>query len=147
MTTIAANRDMMASDSLCDDEGMKSYHPKLFVVKGHVIGFAGEYCDGLKFVEWYKDRRRTLELTETCALVLTPRGLFLYEDATPQKIESPYYAIGSGKREAMAAMYLGYSPAEAIEVSKVFDVNTGGDIMRASRKTGQIIKHKPRITD
>lgn len=147
MTTIAANQYMMASDSLCDDEGMKAYNTKLFVVKGHIIGFAGSYCNGLKFVHWYGDRRRTLDLDETSALVLTPQGLFLYEDSTPQKVEGPFYAIGTGKREAMAAMYLGCSPAKAVEVSSTFDVNTGGDILYATHTGKQIIKYTPDVTN
>lgn len=44
------------------------------------------------------------------------------------KINRPYHAIGSGRDFALAAMRLGKSPREAVELSAEFDVYTGGEI-------------------
>lgn len=40
-----------------------------------------------------------------------------------------YFAVGSGRHFAMAAMYMGKTAKEAVAVAAHFDINTGGDII------------------
>lgn len=40
-----------------------------------------------------------------------------------------HFAIGSGRDFAMAAMHLGKTAKEAVEIAMHFDINTGGDII------------------
>jgi ATP-dependent protease HslVU (ClpYQ) peptidase subunit len=45
----------------------------------------------------------------------------------------PPYAIGSGWREAVAALRAGASPAMAVKIAATIDVYTGGKITSYSR--------------
>jgi len=55
------------------------------------------------------------------------------------EITDSFDAIGSGRKYALASMYLGASPAEAVKVAKKFDDGTGGNVIsvRLSGKKGK----------
>lgn len=135
MTTIAANLKGIASDSLADDSGTRSYVPKIYEVNGHYIGIAGDYCYGLEFIRWYSNQATHLNLPDHAdiqALVVAPEGIFVYENETKQQIldkmnrPAKYWAIGSGQQPALTALSLGKSPIEAIMCAMEIDIGTGG---------------------
>lgn len=134
MTTVAVSKSAMCSDSLCIDQGSRSYVQKIFAVDGALIGFAGEVSQGLMFVEWYvsggKDHYPFDKNFE--AVVLYEDGsIYSYDSGLmPIKMEQQYYAIGSGKQAATAAMMMGMSPSEAVEIAIKIDACTGGNIQR-----------------
>ena len=69
-------------------------------------------------------------MMDTSSVSPTAKGKFLkYErSAIPFKIESPFIALGTGREYAMAAMHLGKTAAEAIEVAAHFDSGTGNGV-------------------
>lgn len=65
------------------------------------------------------------------ALVVEPNGdAFYWNDGRTftGPIQADYYAIGSGQQTALAALTLGKSAAEAIELAILLDPWTGGDV-------------------
>jgi hypothetical protein len=60
------------------------------------------------------------ELDQTCEVLLVhPDGEadLMDDKLNPARVSAPYYAIGSGKEFAMAAMRLGHGPVEAVAAS------------------------------
>jgi hypothetical protein len=56
-------------------------------------------------------------------------GIWVYESTIiPAHIKEPFYAIGTGSAYALAAMHLGKSPKEAVEIAALFDPATRGPI-------------------
>lgn len=43
-------------------------------------------------------------------------------------LDAPFYAIGSGRKYALAALHLGKSAVEAVEVACIFDLWSGGPV-------------------
>lgn len=134
MTTIALNREMICSDSLCVDSGARSVVQKIFAYDDHVIGFAGDVSQGLMFLAWHEAGGQGEYPFDG-----NFEAVVLYEDGTiysydsglmPIKMEHEYYAIGSGKHAAMAAMLLGCDPLDAVKVAMQVDAGSDGDIQR-----------------
>lgn len=110
MTTVVATRDAIASDMLVVDCGTRTKLPKLFEVKGDVIGIAGDYNQGKRFVAWYGDRRKKKpDLNEEFeALVLTKQGHIVVwtSEFVPCEMGEDFWAIGSGRDAALAAIHM-----------------------------------------
>ena len=138
MTTIAANRSVMAGDSQATDgTGRKSTCTKIFSKQGCLIGFCGALSDGLRFKEAWPEVEG-LDVDEGFeALVLAPTGLHHYESSMVRMlIEDDFYAIGSGGDLARAAMYAGASPQKAVRIAAKLDVYTGGAVKSIRLKHG-----------
>lgn len=131
MTTIAANRKMMAADSKCSAGGQYFLTRKIERVGDALIGCCGSAADCAKFFAWYGKNESVPEITqgEFNALVLTPRGLFLYEsDCSPMEVKDKYYAIGSGAQGALVAMDKGDDPEAAVAAASKRDLFSGGPV-------------------
>jgi hypothetical protein len=148
MTTIAYRDGIIAADSrvtVATEAGGSRKHlctklyrkqitesKKTFDV---VIATAGEAFSALVFVDWYgtgkpmPDVLRDLGGDFTC-LILRPDGLWEADVyCRPDKIEEPFYAVGSGSKEALAAMHCGKSARDAVRVAAMIDPYTGGRIV------------------
>ena len=137
MTTIAANLETMASDSRVDCGIGVSYRAtKIARAKKMLVGACGNGGDCSRVLEWaerdFKDP--VPEWTEEAgaegsvwALILRPEGLFFFsqEDPTPEKMDEPFFAIGSGGKAARVAMLLGKTPEEAVELAWQVDGFSG----------------------
>lgn len=56
-------------------------------------------------------------------------GIYIYESTIiPARIKEPFYAIGTGSAYAMAALHMGASPREAVEIATLYDPATRGPI-------------------
>ncbi len=138
MTTIAANRSEMAGDSKVTDDDTSFRGRKVHRVGEAVVGAAGTGPAISKFIKWLRagdlDARPKFDKDdELAALVLTPAGLFAYgTELEPEEIDDPFYAVGTGKQAALAAMRLGCTPGRAVEVACEIDNHTGGpvDVLR-----------------
>jgi ATP-dependent protease HslVU (ClpYQ) peptidase subunit len=142
MTTIAYDGYDLACDSLgVDPWNTRETTDKVYIGEGFLIGCAGPYA---KIIKWYRSLDKALtydELVKTgyptwdhekdgpgIILVNRSTGAFtrnMCEIFIPASY--PYWAIGSGRDYALAAMRLGKTAEEAIEVAKFFDNDTGGD--------------------
>jgi len=130
---------MMAADSLVVDQGMRVKGDKIIKINGDICGVAGNLADLSKFHKWYLDQSDDLDTDDSTILVLTSKGeLFTYESGVKMDVKEPFYAIGSGAQAAMAAMYAGKTPKEAVEIAKKIDVNTGGKVKTYKIKSPKV---------
>jgi hypothetical protein len=131
MTTVAASLDFMeiAADSMCSGDDGHYLVEKLKRGKQSAFGAAGEWDKILKF---YEAIEKGGELDSDCdieVLELRHDGLWVYEGTIiPARIKNRFYAIGTGAGYAIAAMHLGKSPKEAVQIAALFDPGTGGPI-------------------
>lgn len=130
MTTIAWRDGVLASDSQATGGNVKSRCAKLFQLgDGRIVGIAGDYARGCAFVEALK-RGEPIKtnMKGVCALVLAGDGTVTeYDDSPhPMPVIDSFYAIGSGRMAAMAAMTCGKSALEAVHVAAEIDCYTSG---------------------
>jgi 20S proteasome alpha/beta subunit len=139
MTTIAANREMMAADRRVTDGDTHFPARKIWRIGDAIVGAAGDVGGIQKFVSYLekigKSRRKVVPLPEFGkkeafeAIVLTPEGLFAYDQACrPQEIEAEFYAMGSGKQAALAALHMGANPTQAVEIACLVDNSSDGPV-------------------
>lgn len=65
------------------------------------------------------------------AAIVQPDGEVLFhEGRTWIQMDVPYFALGSGKDYAYAAMYLGASAEQAVKCACTLDLNSGGKIKK-----------------
>ena len=131
MTTVAASliHKEIASDSMCSGEGGYYSVCKLRHWKDGVAGAAGDWVQILKF---FNSIENGGDLDSDCdveCMELRAEGIYVYESTLiPARIKEPFYAIGTGSAYAIAAMHLGKSPREAVEIAALFDPATRGPI-------------------
>jgi len=141
VTTIAANREMMVSDSRVSIEHKGLTYPaiKIVKVKDAILGAAGNGADCTRFLNWGGDGFKGAEPKwdepagtedECVGLVLRKDGIYFWSrGGPPERIEADYFAIGSGGKAARAAMLLGRDPIQAVEIAiQIDDLHSGGPI-------------------
>ena len=110
-------------------------------MEGQIIGFVGNYGDSLEFVEWvrcgadlsdwpeFQTYRGNDDAPDFTALMLHEDGIDLWsEHAQPEPVLDEFFAIGSGSEAATAAMHMGASAHDAIEIAMLVDLHTGGEV-------------------
>ena len=110
MTTVLADARLgvMVSDSAINDGSRLWLGPKVFRIRGALLGFAGETHIREGFMKWWREGALVAE-TPTfkggIALVLTPDRKLLYfeEDKWMETLRNGREAIGTGSQAAMAA--------------------------------------------
>lgn len=142
MTTIAYRDGLMASDTRAYS-GDK--HPIGFKSKisrlgdGTLIGISSSTVGApTEFLSWLLDQpigERYESVSEdplpVQALVVCPDGRAYYWDdgkAFTGPLRADFFAIGSGEQTALAALLLGRSAEEAVELAKQVDPWTGGKV-------------------
>jgi hypothetical protein len=131
VTTVAASlvHKEIAADSMCSGEGGYYSVCKLRHWKDGVAGAAGDWVQILKF---FNSIENGGDLDSDCdveCMELRAEGIYVYESTLiPARIKEPFYAIGTGSAYAIAAMHLGKSPREAVEIAALFDPATRGPI-------------------
>lgn len=134
MTTIAADRGMLAGDQKCTDDDKSFRTRKIRKVGEALVGAAGTGPAIGKFFRWLESGKQEeppkfAKDDELAALVVTPDGLFVYDTScTPEEILDDFYAVGSGAQAALAAMHLGCQPDQAVAIACKVDNNTGGQV-------------------
>jgi ATP-dependent protease HslVU (ClpYQ) peptidase subunit len=137
MTVIAYCNGIMASDSR-ETQGDDSVNQceKLFRKKigkhWHVIGTAGGSYSGMVFVDWYgtdaqppETLTQHLDLEEDFeVMVWNGKEQALYTAnhlCRLVKVVEPFYAVGSGRKAALAAMHMGANATRAVEIACKID--------------------------
>jgi len=137
MTCIAWDGKTLAVDKRVIYCGLARTVTKIFRIRDSLVGIAGDGAQGMDMVEWYRAgcdvekfpiAQRDKDQWAT-VVVVKPDGLWLYE-RTPvmMRIEDAIYATGSGRDYALAAMHLGKSAAEAVEIACLFDIGCGNGV-------------------
>jgi hypothetical protein len=138
MTTIAWDGTTLAADKRATTSGMIFTVTKIFRVRGCLVGAAGDFDRIMESIAWFAAGADPAKLPPhhrsnddfVGLLVIWPNGLIeKYERGpVPYKIESPFFAIGSGRDFAMAAMHMGRNSVEAVEVALALDSGSGNGI-------------------
>ena len=131
MTTIAARFSTLeiAADSMIIGEDTHYATQKLRNKRSSIIGAAGEWKHVLEFYKRLQARKSLENDCDISAIELRRDGIWVYESTIiPTRIEQDYFAIGTGSGYAIAAMYLGKTPKEAVEIAALFDPCTRGPI-------------------
>lgn len=105
-----------------------------------MIGLGGESSPGLVFLDWYlygDETEKPYELidggADFTALILSVDGVFEADAyCRPDKILEDFYAIGSGAKAAMGAMYAGATALGAVEIAAKIDPYTAGPFVSMS---------------
>lgn len=136
MTTIAYRDGVLAADTLTT-RGYTAIDGAMKVASGpHGLGGAcGNYGFVTAWLEWVSGERaerpvpvQTADDTDV-GLLITPEGaIMVYEGSGHYQIRAPYYAIGSGRDQALGAMHAGASAANAIRAAIEHDTYTGGTV-------------------
>ena len=130
MTTIAGNRKLMASDSKVSIENKGIDYPTVKIIKrkGTLIGAAGHGGDCTRFIKWastgFNDKEPKWNQEEgeedsVIGMVIKEDGIYIWTqgDPEPEKVEADFYAVGSGGKAARAAMLMGATPTQAVEIA------------------------------
>ena len=138
MTTIAADLEQMVSDSKVSLAQKNLSYPALKIVKvgDAIYGAAGDGGDCTRFLRWASNGFKGTEPKWGTApgsedavigLILRPAGIFcwVWGDPEPERIEAPFYAIGSGGKAARVAMLMGASIVEAVNLAIEVDPGSG----------------------
>jgi ATP-dependent protease HslVU (ClpYQ) peptidase subunit len=137
MTTIATDGKSVASDSLrvCGSERVDECTRKIRKVDGVVYAFTGDFAAFAAAIDWHKsgavhgDAPKAGKDGSWRLLIMGPDEVTSYVSDLPYPEPYPYpQAFGSGAGYAMAALKLGKSSREAIELAKELDVFTGGPV-------------------
>jgi ATP-dependent protease HslVU (ClpYQ) peptidase subunit len=132
MTTIAYKDGVLAADSRITRGNVVSaggYNKLRVLDDGSVVGGAGHTANIVAFGDWLNDGKQgsAPEMSDGTVVVHLQNDGRLFEYWGEQGIEftGPYEAWGSGYQFALAAMYLGKSAKEAVEVACAIDSNSG----------------------
>jgi len=79
---------------------------------------------------WLESGGEKPKIENYAGIVIGADGsIWRYEDKlVPLHVSGPFHATGSGRDYAMAAMHMGKSAREAVELACVYDIYTGGPI-------------------
>ena len=130
MTTIIGTQEALYSDSQCNSDGATYLTPKLKRLGGSIVGFAGDCSAGQKFIDWFMaegkiPKPKYTKDEDLSVFVLNKDGLFLWTEIDgPDKVLSPYHAIGSGGIMAITALHLGNKPEDALKIACELDPNS-----------------------
>ena len=135
MTIIAWDGKTLAADKRAVSANRPVVTTKIFRVRDDLVGFSGEAALGLAMVEWYRQGAEPCNLPEFqkadadsvgFVVVKADGRVFRFErSAYPFQILEPFFAMGSGRDYALAAMHLNRTAVEAVELACLFDVNCG----------------------
>lgn len=138
MTVIAWDGKTLAADKRASNSGLIFPVTKIFKHRGCLIGGAGDFDRINETIAWFAAGADPAKMPPyarsnddyVALLVIEPNGSILkYErSAVPFKIEAPFFAIGSGRDFAMAAMHLGRSAVEAVQVACALETGCGNGV-------------------
>ena len=138
MTCIAWDGKTLAADKRCCSGTHINTVTKIFRVGELLVGGSGDLSFVLAVIEWVREGRQHDKYPThqrdkddwQPILVVEGDGTTSLYDRTPFAIryEGPHTAIGSGRDYAYAAMHLGKSAREAVEVACALDSGCGNGI-------------------
>ena len=142
MTVIAWDGTTLAADRRACMGSLVATTTKIFRVRGCLVGYSGDACFGEEVLAWFRagEDPATFPACQrdkddyAVLLVIRPNGKVQRYERTPHPVsfDSRCHATGSGRDFAMAAMHLGLSAAEAVEVASKLacDCGDGFDTLR-----------------
>jgi hypothetical protein len=129
VTTIAYDGLSLASDTQASM--LRSTAEKIHRLKdGSLFGSCGELQDNVAVREWLEGGGEKPKVSDGFHAIHVRGGVIftLENKLIAMKQQRDFFAVGSGRDFAMAAMHLGKTAAEAVKVSHLFDVDTGPEV-------------------
>ena len=136
MTTVLADAHLgvMVADSFASD-GDRSWGrvKKVWRVRDHLVGLAGNLDEFAPFVQWFKDGcddKKRPKFSNSYALILGPTGLWTCQLSPLLMRSGRHEAIGSGCKAALAAYEaLGFTdPKRAVQIACRYDAGSRGPV-------------------
>lgn len=137
MTIIAWDGKVLAADKKSTNHGFGSTVTKLFRVDdGGMAALCGDSSVALELLQWYRGNAvakdfpaKARDDVSSLIVVGCDQKLRVYSAGPiPEYKEDKFIAFGSGRDYALAAMYLGKSAREAVDVACFFDDFCGNGI-------------------
>ena len=128
-TTLAADKRAISGGGICRTV------KKIERFDNCLLAISGSWDVGVELREWFKKGAivnafpESARKDEATLLVVGHGGLATYASGPyPMSVEDTRYSTGSGRDFAEAAMYLGKTAREAVEVACVFQSDCGNGI-------------------
>lgn len=137
MTVIAWDGRTLAADKLATFGTTKHTTTKIFRVRDALVGYAGDADSGEEVLAWFRDGADPAKFPagqrgpDWAGLLVIRRGqpICRYERTPyPVMFHDTRFAVGSGREFALAAMHLGCSAKEAVQVAIELDSGCGHGI-------------------
>lgn len=146
MTCIAWDGQAMAADKRSSESSLVRTTTKICrAPNGALLGATGNtsmcrelrdwWIAGAEASQWPTNGR------DSALLVITPdsKALYYWDGPVPVELEDAFIAIGSGSDFATAAMYLGKSAREAVEVACRFSTCCGNGVDEIALSPGALM--------
>lgn len=138
MTTICFKDGILAADRQATHHDSAFFAvTKIHRINGCLVGGAGSADVYQSMINWFQEGAKDedfpsiqSETNDATMVVISPDGRVMVYDRTPHPviIENEFFALGSGRDFALAAMHLGCSAEEAVKVASMFDTNSGNGV-------------------
>lgn len=138
MTVIAWDGKTLAADKRMGTEYPRTVTKIQRTPAGELIGICGHFDHGTELVHWYLKGRdpatfpaRQADDAKSSEIIIIRKDgslWMLLGSPTPIRIENLTHALGTGRDFAAAAMYLGGSAYEAVEVASALCGSCGNGI-------------------
>lgn len=137
MTVIAWDGKTLAADKRATNCNLASTVTKVHRLPDGLVAFSGGGAHASELLNWFFGARnpdtyprRDGDDGAGSLLIKEDGTIFVYSSTNPfpERIENQFYARGSGRDYALAAMYLGCDARKAVEVACVFDVSCGNGV-------------------
>lgn len=133
MTTIAYDGKSVAVDSQCTNGATVSRMNKALRLKGGgLLISAGKTNDAYRVKRWLDEGSKgdppAVDDGFGAFLIRGGRIRLFAGGSEPQPLPDKFFAIGSGRDFAIAAMHLGLSAEEGVKIACKYDAYTGGPI-------------------
>lgn len=138
-TCIAYRDGVLAADTMVvvDDFIKLDNDIKIAKYKGHLFGVSGNNCPTLEaFRKWWfikpgQQRQAYKKPFSFRAIVILPDGTIEEWDhlGNGDKINAPFWAIGSGREFALGALEFGANAQEAVQAAIKFCPTVGGKVV------------------
>ncbi len=138
MTTIAYRNGVLAADTSLSTGGcMNGRVAKIAARGGDLAGVAGSAAFGAAFLKWFSNgeegdppQGEAHDDSFDRGVVFRESGVVeVYEPLGRFDVECDYYAFGSGRSEALGAMFAGADAETAVRAAIQHDANTAGEVM------------------
>lgn len=138
MTVIAWDGKTLAADKRAGTDQPRTVTKIRRATNGALLGCTGTACGDMELMAWYEagadpekfPPTQRNNATSSYMIEITPdRKIHMYQDCPfPATFEDGTHAIGSGRDFAMAAMHLGKTARESVEVAIALTATCGNGI-------------------
>lgn len=145
MTTIAYRDGVLAADTQVTFGAIKGYGRKLHKLNdGSILAFSGSVDDEQAILSYYNgELKKKPHLGKKFEFILidsTGTPFYCINDFCQIPIEDRWHACGEGWQIAIAAMHIGLSAKDAVEVAGDLNPNTNKYIDTYTIRTKKLVK-------